>query len=484
MQPIASIFPTPGEAAAAAIERRLRDFAANRPAGERLPSTRVLVADHAASPLTVQRAVQRLVREGLVETRPGAGNYVARRRATQQADFGWQTTALGAARNGADGIGAAMETDIASAVAMHSGYPADDLLPTRLVRAALVRASRTALAVDRSPVAGLPELRTWFASEVAPVGSSAVVPVSPDDVIVMPGGQSALSSIFRALANPGDAVIVESPTYWGAMAAARQAGLRIVPIARGSSGPSAADLDDAISTSGARLFYAQPHFANPTGALWTAAERAEIMAVIRSRGVYLVEDDWAHDFAIDGDISPLAAEDPDGHVVYIRSLTKSVSPAVRVAAVIARGPALARIQVDRTVDDLYVSGILQAVALDVVTDPGWRGHLLRLRAGLRSRRDELARQVHTHFGPDALEFVPAGGLNLWIRLPDGTDTREYLRRSREAGIMVSPGHDWFPAEPTGAFIRLNYARARPERFAGAIGTLAGLRFPATSTGIG
>jgi DNA-binding GntR family transcriptional regulator len=97
-----------GTAAHLSIERRLRDLVARLPAGDRLPSTRTLVQDHAASPLTVQRALQRLVREGLVETRPGAGSFVARPPAVHRADFGWQTTALGAARTGADAIGTAM----------------------------------------------------------------------------------------------------------------------------------------------------------------------------------------------------------------------------------------------------------------------------------------------------------------------------------------------------------------------------------------
>ena len=463
-----------GEAASAAIERRLREFVARTVAGEKLPSTRTLVADHSASPLTVQRAVQRLVREGLVETRPGAGNFVARPRATRQADFGWQTTALGAARTGAESINELLAPAPVGAIPMSSGYPSDDLLPVRLVRSAIVRASRSAAAFDRAPLAGLPELRTWFASELAPVGSFAAVPAADDDVMVMPGGQSALSAIFRSLASPGDAVIMESPTYWGAMAAARHAGLRIVPIARGASAPSAADLDDALGSSGARLFYAQPNFANPTGAQWSAAERRDILAVVRARGSYLVEDDWAHDFGIDSDISTLAAEDEDGHVVYIRSLSKSVSPSIRVGAVVARGPALARIQVDRTVDDLYVSGMLQAVALDVVTDPLWRSHLTRLRGQLRARRDELARQVQAHLGADALTCVPAGGLNLWVRLPDEVNPRGFTRRAREQGVLVAPGTEWFPAEPTGSFIRLNYSGARPERFEAAVQILAGL----------
>jgi DNA-binding transcriptional MocR family regulator len=460
--------PTGTDSAHLAIERRLRALIARLPAGDRLPSTRTLVLEHAASPLTVQRALQRLVLEGLVETRPGAGSFVARPHAVHRADFGWQTTALGAARTGAEAsAGPGM-------IALHSGYPAEDLLPTRLVRTALVRAARTSTAVNRAPLSGLPELRSWFAAELAPAGASAAAPPAADDVVITPGGQSALSSIFRALAAPGDAIVMESPTYWGAMAAARQAGLRIVPIARGASAPSAADLDDALGASGARLFYAQPHFANPTGALWSSAERGAITAVLRARGVYLIEDDWAHDFGIDTDVATLAADDPDGHIVYVRSLTKSLSPAIRVAAVVARGPALARIQVDRTVDDLYVSGILQQAAVDVLTDPGWRSHLTRLRGALRGRRDEMARQVRGQLGADALELVPRGGLNLWVRTSDGVDVADLARRSRAEGVLFSPGGDWFPAEATGSFFRLNYSRARPELFEGAVATLARL----------
>jgi DNA-binding transcriptional MocR family regulator len=454
------------------IERHLRRLVDSRPAGERLPSTRALVAEHSASPVTVQRAVQRLVGEGLIETRPGAGSFVARPRAVRHADFAWQTTALGEARVETSAVGTAMASVGPSVIAMHSGYPAEELLPGRLVRAALARAARGASALTRGEVDGQAELRSWFAGEIAPVGASAPAPVSSDDVMITPGGQSALSSIFRALAAPGDAVVMESPTYWGAIAAARQAGLRIVPVARGSHAPSAADLDEAFASSGARLFYAQPHFANPTGAQWNRDERRDILAVVRSRGAYLIEDDWAHDFAIEGDVMPLLADDADGHVVYIRSLTKSLSPSLRVGAVVARGPALARIQADRTVDDLYVSGVLQSAAVDVLRDPGWRSHLVRLRAQLRGRRDELARQVEAHLGPDALTFLPRGGLNLWVRLADNVDVTGLVERSRNAGVMVAPGTDWFPTEPTGAFIRLNYSAARPEQFAAAMTTVA------------
>lgn len=454
----------------AGVERQLRAVIAHSSAGVRLPSTRALVERHSVSPLTVQRVVQRLVTEGLVQTRAGTGNFVAVRARAVRADYSWQTTALGAARTDPLMISSAMAPTPAGAIPLHYSYPMAELLPERLVRAAIGRAVRSPLGLDRAPVAGLVDLRTWFATSAAP--PHRVAPAHPDDVVIMPGGQSALSSIFRALAAPGEAIVMESPTYWGAIAAAKQAGLRIVPVARGAEAPEAEDLDDAFATSGAKLFYAQPHFANPTGALWSAAARASILGVVRAHGAFLVEDDWAHEFGIDADVSTLFGDDPDGHVVYVRSLSKSVAPSMRVAAAIARGPARVRIQADRTVDDLYVSGLLQVAALDVLTNPGWPTHLRALRTALRLRRDELARQVVEHLGADALTSVPRGGLNLWVRLPDRTDVAQLVTRTREAGVLLAPGADWFPAEPPGAFVRLNYTGAPTDHFGPALATVS------------
>ncbi|GGF34050.1 aminotransferase-like domain-containing protein [Subtercola lobariae] len=456
----------------AAIEHHLRDLIRVGPVGATLPSTRSLVTRFGASPLTVQRAVQNLARLGLIETRPGAGTFILPRPTLGRADFSWQTTTLGPSRNSLTAVGTAMALDKGPAISMHNAYPTEELLPGRLVRTALTRAARGHASVSLPSVDGLPDLRAWFANEIRAGGPARASGVTADDVVVVPGSQSALTSIFRALAQPGDAVVMESPTYWGAIAAARQAGLVIVPVARGSAVPSAAALDEAFESSGARLFYAQPHFANPTGALWSADESAAIVAVARARNAFIIEDDWAHDFGIEADARPLVSRDTDGHVVYLRSLSKSVSPALRVGAVVARGPALARIQVDRTVTDLYVSRALQAAALDVVTDPGWRTHLIRLRAALRDRRDNLAGHIVSQLGPDTLTFLPRGGLNLWVRFDDRVDVRALVARCLAAGVSMTPGSEWFPTEPPGSFARLNYSGPHPERFGEGISIVA------------
>jgi len=451
----------------------MRRWIDTAPPGARLPSNRALVVEHGASPVTVQKAIRQLSALGLVETRPGVGTFVRTVRLPRLADHGWQTAALGAPRTRRSGLSSTQRASVPDALALHSGYPGSALLPERLVRSALVRAARTEAALTRSPVAGLPELQTWFAGQVAAGAPVGVTPPAARDVIVIAGSQSGLSSIFRALVGPGRPLVIESPTYWGAILAAEQAGVTLVPVPSGPHGPDPDDVERAFAATGARAFYAQPTFANPTGTQWSPETGRAVLDIVRAHDAFLVEDDWAHDLAIDADPRPLIGQDDDGHVIYLRSLTKTVSPALRVAAVIARGPARDRILSDRAAETMYVSGVLQAAALDVVTQPGWRTHLRGMRPQLRARRDLLLDNVRSHAPQAHVEHVPVGGLNLWARLPDGTDVDQLVRACEVQGLLIAPGTEWFPAEPAGPFIRLNFSSEDPSRFAEAGKVLGG-----------
>ncbi|WP_104168871.1 PLP-dependent aminotransferase family protein [Arthrobacter sp. SX1312] len=439
----------------------LQKWIAAAPAGAKLPSTRSLVARHEASPVTVQKALRTLTGQGLIESRPGVGTFVRAVRTAKLSDFGWQTGALGSPRNRLSPAPAAMRVAPVDTITLHSGYPDRELLPERLVRAALARVGRSDAALTRSPITGVPELQSWFAAELAAATPAGVARPQTSDVIVLPGSQSGLSSIFRALVTDGRPLLIESPSYWGAILAAAQAGVRLVPIASGPAGPDPEDVARAFEETGARAFYAQPNYANPTGTQWSATTGHQILDVIRTYGAFLIEDDWAHDFGISTNPSPIAAQDDNGHVVYIRSLTKSVSPALRVAAIIARGPARDRIVADRAAASMYVSGILQAAALDVVTQPGWLTHLRGLRQQLLSRRDLLIDSLAQHAPLAHLTATPPGGLNLWLRLPDRTDLSAFIRECEAQNVLVAPGTEWFPAEPTGPFVRLNYSGPNP-----------------------
>jgi DNA-binding transcriptional MocR family regulator len=414
--------------------------------------------------VTVHAAMRHLASLGLVESRPGVGTFVRRTAPARRPDYGWQTAALGAPQGSGSGLSATQRAAAPDAIQLHSGYPAEDLLPTRLVRAALARAARTEAAVTRSPAAGLPELQAWFAGQVAARAPVGVTPPSARDALIIAGSQSGLSSIFRAVVGRGEPLLIESPTYWGAILAAGQVGVTLIPVPTGPDGPDPAELDRAFASTGARAFYAQPTFANPTGTQWPESTSQAILEIVRRHGAFLVEDDWAHDLAIQAEPRPVVCLDTDGHVIYLRSLTKSVSPAVRIAAIVTRGPARDRILADRAAESMYVSGVLQAAALDVVTHASWPGHQRAMRAQLRERRDLLLDAVRTGAPELDVEHVPVGGLNLWARLPEAVDVDSYVRDCEARGLLVAPGSEWFPTEPSGPYVRLNFSAEDPARF--------------------
>jgi len=460
---VALLLPVMNHDSSSQIAAALRDWIETAPPGARLPSTRALVAEHRASPVTVQKALRDLRTLGLIESRSGVGTFVRAVRTARPADYGWQTAALRSPQSRV-AVSTAMRSVPNDVISLHAGYPDRELLPERLVRSALARAVRGDTALSRPPVAGLPELQSWFAHELGTTSPVGITAPASSDVIVLPGSQSGLSSIFRALVPPGQPLLLESPTYWGAITAAAQAGVRVIPVPTGPPGPDPEQLARAFGETGARVFYAQPTYANPTGAQWSPERAERVLDVVREHGAFLVEDDWAHDFGITTTAAPIAAHDDAGHVVYLRSLTKSVSPALRVAAVIARGPARERILADRGADSMYVSGLLQAAALDVVTQPAWQTHLRDLREQLLARRDLLLNSLRRHATQAHIEHVPAGGLNLWARLPDGTDLERLAQDCERAGVVIAPGTEWFPAEATGPFLRLNYSGANPAAF--------------------
>ncbi|MBU9762510.1 PLP-dependent aminotransferase family protein [Mycobacterium sp. TNTM28] len=442
----------------------LRRWIANATPGAQLPSNRALVAEYGVSPVTVAKAMRSLRALGLVESRPGVGTFVRASRAARLPDYGWQTAALRSPHARIPDLSTPLRDAPPDVIAMHSGYPVRELLPQRLVRAALTRAARADAALSPAPAAGRPDLQAWFAQELGEAFGAGVTPPTAREVIVLPGSQSGLSSIFRALVGFGQPMLIESPSYWGAILAAAQCGVRLVPVPSGPNGPEPEELSRAFGETGARVFYAQPTFANPTGAQWDPERAGQILDVVRGHGAFLVEDDWAHDFGIEGNVRPVAASDDAGHVIYLRSLTKSVSPAIRVAAMVVRGPARDRILADRGAEAMYVSGVLQAAALDVVTQPAWRTHLRDLRQQLRARRDLLIEALAQHVPGAVLEHVPRGGLHLWLRLPDAVDLARLVRDCEAGSVLVAAGDEWFPAERCGPYLRLNYCGPDPQRF--------------------
>jgi DNA-binding transcriptional MocR family regulator len=437
------------------LVNQLRTEATSGRPGDQLPSTRSLVSTYGVSPVTVSRALARLTAEGIVVAEPGRGTFIAPRPAAVAVeDVGWQTMALCDARISSSTLHMLTSRPDPTALSLLGGYLTEDLQPTRLLTAAGARASRRPGAWSQaSPAAGLPELRASFA---APLGAE------PDDVIIVPGGQSGISTAMRALTSPGQPVLVESPTYVRAIAAARMADLRPVAVPTDAHGIRPDLLTEAFARTGARLAYLQPTYANPTGTVLAAERRAQVLDAARVAGAFILEDDWARQLGLARTTPPpLIRDDTDGHVVYLTSLSKPAAPNLRVAALVARGPAAARLTATRAVEDLFVARPLQEVAVELLESPAWARHLTGMRAALRERRNALVAAVREHLPGVTVTRVPEGGFFLWLRLPQGSDDLEFAARARRHDVLVGPGRPCFVTEPPGCYLRLTYCSATP-----------------------
>lgn len=433
----------------------LRQSARGMRPGERLPSTRELTARYGISPVTLSRALAALAAEGVLVTRPGSGTYVAERaaRAADPPDLSWQTLALGDRTIDATSVAFLLQAEPSGAASLAGGYPHPSLLPHRALSAALARAGRRPDASERPPTAGLPALRAWFARSLGAA-------VAPEDVLVTGGAQAALSAAFRAIAPSGAPVLLESPTYIGAIAVARAARLRAVPVPTDDHGVQPDLLAAAFAATGARLFYCQPTFQNPTGTVLASQRRKQVLDAARQAGAFVIEDDFARWLSHERPAPPpLVADDTDGRVVHIASLTKATSPNLRVGALIARGPVAERLRALRLVDDFFVPRLLQEAALELVSAPAWRAHLSRLAGALAERRVMLLTALTDHLPDLLVSRIPGGGLHLWARLPDHIDDLKLAAQARAAGVLVSPGRPYFSAEPPGAYLRLSFAAA-------------------------
>ena len=429
----------------------LRRRAARLAPGSLLPSVRELSAEFAASPVTVHRAMAQLAREGLVLSRPGDGTYVAERiKESPRTDSSWQLTVLGPA---ADPIAnAAFELPAPGTLVLGSGYADVSLQPLALLAKAARRAAANPRAWDRLTPEGHPELRLWFARDVA--GSARA-----EDVVLVSGGQAALAATFRTLVPFGGPILLESPTYFGALSVARSLGLRPVPVPLDGEGIRVDLLEAAFASSGARALYLQPAFSNPSGVTLSEQRRKDVLRVAERAGAFVIEDDYARDLAFGAaPPAPLFREAGD-RVVYIRSLTKSTAPGLRVAGIVAKGPVLGRLRALRATEDFFVSGLLQDTALELVNAAGWTGYVQKLRHTLRERRDVAVRALAQHWPAARLTRLPEGGFSLWIELPVGSDDLDLVARAAGARVSLTPGAPWFAAERPGPFVRISTAGA-------------------------
>jgi DNA-binding transcriptional MocR family regulator len=425
--------------------------------GSLLPSVRQLVDRYRVSPVTVTRALKALSLEGLVITKPGAGTFAAQppkqsySQVATMLDTSWQSLALGARAPLGEESTLLLGQPRADVLPLGSGYPDERLQPLALLERATARAARHPGAWGRASVAGFDDLRTWFAQSLGGHYTG-------QDALIAPGGQAAVACALRALVPPGGTVLMESPTYFGALAVARSSGYTMAPVPIDAHGVRPEWLEQALQNSGARVVYLQPTHQNPSGAVLAPERRRAVLEIAAKYNAFVIEDDYARDFTMDGIAPPpLALEDEAGRVVYIRSLTKCSAPSLRIAVIMAKGPVRERLRAQLAISEMFTSSLHQLIALELVTSPGWTKHLRGLREALSARRDTLIKALEKHWPEARVPLTPSGGFCLWLELP--FEQPDFANAALQAGVHVASGGAWFPAEPSGAHLRLSYAAA-------------------------
>ncbi|MDX6310664.1 MAG: hypothetical protein QOF44_128, partial [Streptomyces sp.] len=197
---------------------------------------------------------------------------------------------------------------------------------------------------------------------------------------------------------------------------------------------------------------------NPTGAVLAPGRRREILAIAHAAGAFVIEDDFARRLGHGGPLPPpLVADDPHGTVVHVSSLTKPTSPSLRVGAIIARGPVMERLRAIQVVDSFFVPRPLQEATLELVGAPAWPRHLRAVAAGLAERRDAMLAALHRELPALAPARAPAGGYQLWLRLPDGADEAALAGAALRSGVAVAAGRPYFAAEAPAPYVRVSFA---------------------------
>lgn len=440
------------------------------PAGAKLPAARALAAALGVGRITVETAYANLEAEGLVRRRSGSGTYVlppgpAPRPRVQERQWPrWQMEAAARARfvSPDPNVALAGEVGRKDRIAFTGfGDPRQFRVDEfyRAIREVIRRDG--AAAFDVRDAMGFKPLR----ETIAQILSSQGVQADPESVLITSGSQQGLALAAQLLLCPGDSVIVERPTYDGALDLFRAHGVEVIGCETDARGMRVEALESLILRHRPKLIYTIPNFQNPTGASMSTPRRRRLAAVAERHGTPIFEDDFAGDLRFEGTAQPaLKSLDSGGWVIYAGTFSKLLMPGIRLGYLVADGPVLELLAHSKRIHDLTTSTLMQRALEQYVTVGRYHAHLRRAAQAYRRRRDTLLDALE-RFLPGVLQtpVVPQGGLFLWARLPEGLKASELLRAAAEEEVAFAAGPRFFPDPNEGeGYIRLNFASRAPE----------------------
>jgi 2-aminoadipate transaminase len=348
-------------------------------------------------------------------------------------------------------------------ISLAGGLPAPELFPVDEYRRAFEWVLETdgAQALQYGPSEGYRPLREVLAQRLTRFG----MPSSADDILITNGSQQALDLLGKVFLDPGDAVLVERPTYLGALQAFNQYQPTYVAVGMDDDGMQVDQVERALQSKHHRikLIYALPNFQNPTGRSMSLERRAQLVEVARRFGVPVVEDDPYGELRYEGEHLPtLKSLDRDGLVIYLGTFSKILAPGFRLGWIVAGPEVLETLLHAKQPSDLHTGMAQQMATWQVARDGFVDSHVEHIKAFYRERRDVMLRALEEHFPPDAHFTRPAGGLFVWAELPSFIDTRELLQDAVREKVAFVPGQGFHSDHSGTNTMRLNFSNVPPE----------------------
>ncbi|MGZ5195816.1 MAG: aminotransferase-like domain-containing protein [Ramlibacter sp.] len=301
--------------------------------------------------------------------------------------------------------------------------------------------------------------------------------VDPAQVLITTGSQQGLDLVAKVLIDTGSRILVETPTYLGALQAFTPMEPQVVSVASDAEG---VDVDDlaakaaATAASGAaRFLYVLPNFQNPTGRTMTEARRAALSRRAAEIGLPLVEDNPYGDLWFDAPPpAPLTARDPEG-CIYLGSFSKVLAPGLRLGFAVAPKAVQPKLLQAKQAADLHSPGFNQRVVAEVMKDGFLDRHVPTIRALYKSQRDAMLAALKREMqGLDVQWNTPDGGMFLWVRLPRGMSAIDLLPKAVEKGVAFVPGTPFYAGDADPRCLRLSFVTATVDQIDTGIGALA------------
>jgi 2-aminoadipate transaminase len=352
-------------------------------------------------------------------------------------------------------------------ISFAGGMPAPELFPLKEVEEACVKVLREngPSALQYSITEGYVPLREFIVEKMSRYGIKANV----DNVLITTGSQQGMDLVAKVLVDPGDVIIVEAPTFVGALQSWRsyQASFAGVPL--DDEGLMVDLLEERMVETHPKFMYVLPNFQNPGGVTLTRERREKVVGLAHQYGVPVLEDDPYGELRFEGEhIEPLVVIsasrnglDSDGYfkgdVIYMSTFSKTVAPGLRMGWVVAPVEVIKKLVQAKQGVDLHTSTFDQMMVYEVVADGFLDEHVKEIRKMYRQRRDAMLAAMEKHFPSEATWTHPKGGLFLWVTLPEGVDCLDLIKEAVENKVAFVPGTAFYADGSGHDALRLTFA---------------------------